>query len=182
MYLPHHFSLLAILLLFQTISTTARCTINYNTSFTLTTYNSLTPTLNDLQPYLSRPPHSQLTISPAARPSPVSVTPFFYNGGIYRFADGSSDVEQGYLFKKPGGPNTGYAFRFGCRVPPGAITGRFEIGCNERGRHILSLNGELEWQTCGGGHHGEWTINRGVNDGVCAAADVRFWVDYIRPL
>ncbi|CUS10486.1 unnamed protein product [Tuber aestivum] len=177
-HLPPLFSLL-LLLLSHTASTTARCTINYNNSFTLTTYNSLTPELNNLQPYLS---HSQLTISPPARPFPVSVIPFFYDGGIYRYADGGGPEEQGYLEKNPGGPDTGYTFKFGSSVPVGAITGRFEIGCNEQGRHILSLSGVLEWQTCGGGYGGEWRISRGVNDGVCAPADVRFWIDYIRPL
>jgi len=151
------FSLL-LLLLFHTASTTARCTINYNNSFTLTTYKSHIPALNDLQPYLSR---SQLTISPPARPFPVSVIPFFRSGGIYRFIDGGGpeDLEQGYLEKNPGGPDTGYVFKFGRSVPSGAIAGKFEIGCNERGRHILSLNGDLKWQTCGGEYGGEWTVS-----------------------
>jgi len=89
------------------------------------------------------------------------VIPFFRSGGIYRFIDGGGpeDLEQGYLEKNPGGPDTGYVFKFGRSVPSGAIAGKFEIGCNERGRHILSLNGDLKWQTCGGEYGGEWTVS-----------------------
>ncbi|KAG0641721.1 hypothetical protein HOY80DRAFT_953235 [Tuber brumale] len=157
---PGHLFSLLLLLIFHAASTTARCTINYNTSFSLTTDRSLNPDLNNLHPYLS---NSQLTISPPDRPFPVSVIPFFRDGGIYRYVDGGGpeDLEQGYLEKNPGGPETGYAFKFGRSVPTGAIAGRFEIGCSAQGRHILSLNGDLRWQACGGGYGGEWRVSSG---------------------
>ncbi|CAZ86447.1 unnamed protein product [Tuber melanosporum] len=178
---PHYLFSLLLLLILHTASTTARCTINYNTSFSLTTDRSLNPDLNNLHPYLS---NSQLTISPPDRPFPVSVIPFFRGGSIYRYADGGApeDLEQGYLEKNPGGPDTGYVFKFSSRVPTGAITGRFEIGCSEQGRHILSLNGDLRWQACRGGYRREWRISRGVSDRDCPAADLWFWIDYVRPL